>query len=447
MSRLTRRLTLSLSAGLFGWAALALVSSPTAAGQTADRYWPQWRGPNATGVSKSANPPVEWSETKNVRWKVEIPGRGSASPVVWGDRVFVLSAVPEGLSGDATHQPLGRSLPAHKFVVMAIDRKTGKVVWERVAKQEAPHEATHQENGTWASASAATDGEHVIASFESRGIFAYDMNGTLVWQKDLGDKRMRNTFGEGSTPALHGRYLVVVWDHQAGSFIVALDKRTGQEIWRKQRDEIDTWATPLIVEVGGRAQVVTGAMNKIQSYDLETGTVVWHTSGLTANPIPSPVAADGMVFLMSGYRGNSLKAIKLAEAKDDITATGAIAWTVDRDTPYVPSPLLYDGILYVLKSNNGILSAYDAKTGTPHFTVQRLEAAPNVFASPVGAGGRIYVPSRDGATVVLRHGPAFEVIATNRLDDGFDASPALVDGELYLRGFKSLYCIAIGGTR
>jgi outer membrane protein assembly factor BamB len=436
MSRLTRRLILAVLV------AAPLVSTPTVEGQGADRYWPQWRGPSATGVSRSANPPTEWSETKNIRWKVEIPGRGSGSPVVWGDRVFVLTAVPEGVTGTAQHQPLGRSLPSHKYVVMALDRKTGKVVWEKVAKTEAPHEATHQENGTWASASAVTDGEHVIASFESRGIYAYDMNGTLVWQKDLGDKRMRNTFGEGSTPALHGRHLVVVWDHQGGSFIVALDKRTGQELWRKTRDEIDTWATPLIVQVGGRAQVITGAMNRIQSYDLETGNVVWHTAGLTMNAIPSPVAADGMVFLMSGFRGNSLKAIKLAEAKDDITGTGAIAWSVDRDTPYVPSPVLYDGVLYVLKSNNGILSAYDAKTGTPHYALQRLEAVPNVFASPVGAGGRVYIPGREGTTIVIKHGATFEVVGTNKLDDGFDASPALVDGELYLRGNRNLYCIA-----
>ncbi|MGE5834689.1 MAG: PQQ-binding-like beta-propeller repeat protein, partial [Acidobacteriota bacterium] len=271
-----------------------------AAQQSSDRYWPQWRGPHATGVSRTATPPLEWNETKNVRWKVEIPGRGSATPVVWGDRLFVLSAVPVGVTGAGAHAALGRAPVAHKYIVMAFDRKTGQIVWERVAKEETPHEASHPENGTWASASAATDGEHVIASFESRGYFAYDMNGQLIWQKDLGDKRMRNTFGEGSTPALHGNYLVIVWDHQRQSFIVALDKRTGAELWRRERKEIDTWATPLVVTVNGRAQVVTGAMNQVVSYDLETGDVVWFTSGLTMNPIPTPVAADGMVFLTAG---------------------------------------------------------------------------------------------------------------------------------------------------
>ncbi len=413
---------------------VSLAAAPDSPALDAERYWPQWRGPHMTGVSTTATPPVEWSESKNIRWKLPIPGRGSASPVVWGDTVFLLSAVSES----------GATAPGvlHKFVVMAIDRTTGDVVWERTAREDAPHEGTHRENGTYASSSAVTDGEHVIASFESRGLYAYDMNGTLVWQKDLGDKRMRNEFGEGTTPALFGNHLVVVWDHQGQSFIVALDKRTGEELWRRDRDEIDSWFTPLIVDVNGRPQVVTGAMNRIQSYDLATGDVVWHTAGLTMNPIPSPVAADGLVVLMSGYRGNSLKAIRLNDAKGDITGTDAIAWTYERDTPYVPSPLLYEGILYMLKSNNGILSVFDAKTGTPHYLTQRLDAVPNVFASPVGAAGRVYIPGREGSTVVLKHGPSLEVLAVNALDDGFDASPALVDGEIYLRGYRHLYCIA-----
>ncbi len=324
-------------------------SQPASAGQR-QQFWPQWRGPQHTGVSPSAKPPTEWSETKNVRWKVELPGRGAASPIVWGDRVYVLTAVAGGTRrrGDAG---------VHRFLVMALNRKDGKVVWQQTAKEEQPHEGVHQEFGTMASPSALTDGEHLIASFESRGLYAYDMNGKLVWQKDLGDKRMRNEFGEGSTPALYKDKLFVVWDHQGESFIVALNKRTGEELWRMKRDEIDSWATPLVVEHAGRAQVVTGAMNGVRSYDAETGRSSGRRRGLTMNPIPSPVAADGLVFLMSGFRGNSLKAIRLADAKGDITGTPAIAWTLDRDTPYVPSPLLYDGILYFLKSNNALISA------------------------------------------------------------------------------------------
>ena len=405
-----------------------------------------WRGPLGTGVAPSANPPTEWSETKNVKWKVEIPGRGSSSPVIWGDRIFLLTAIPAGVSADETHKPRGGINPriAHQFKVLALNRADGKIVWERTAREEVPHEASHQDNGTWASASAVTDGQHVIASFESRGIYCYDMNGTLVWQKDLGDKMMRNEFGEGSTPALHGNTLVVVWDHfvPGESFIVALDKRNGEERWRVKRDEIDTWATPAIVEEGGRTHVIVPGMKRLRSYDLETGAVLWETEGLTMNPIPSPVAGDGMVFATSGFRGNSLRAIKLAGAKGDITGTPNVVWTLDRDTPYVPSPLLYDGVLYILKTNNGLLSAFDAKTGKPHYQVQRIEGAPNVFASPVGAAGRVYIPGRDGTTVVIKHGPAFEVVAQNTLDDGFDASPALVDREMYLRGYRYLYKIS-----
>jgi outer membrane protein assembly factor BamB len=430
---------------VFSIALAAAVLSPAFARQQspADRFWGQWRGPHWTGVSETANPPTAWAEGKNVRWKVVIPGRGSATPVVWGDRVYLLTAVPTGVEGDAQHAQMGAKprIP-HRFLVMAIDRRTGNTLWQQTAKEETPHEAAHGENGTWASPSAIVDGEHVIASFESRGIYAYDMNGTLVWQKDLGDKRMRNTFGEGSTPALHGNTLVVVWDHQGESFVVALNKRTGEEIWRKPRKEIDTWATPLVMTVNGRAQAIVPAMNQIISYDLATGDVVWQTAGLTMNPIPTPVTDGTMAYLMSGFRGNSLKAINVAAAKGDITGTPAVVWTMERETPYVPSPLLYDGILYFLKSNNGLLTAVDAKTGTPHYVATRIEAIPNVFASPAGAAGRVYIPGREGATVVLRHGPKLDIIATNHLDDGFDASPALVDGELYLRGYKHLYCIS-----
>lgn len=409
-----------------------------------ERFWPQWRGPEATGASKQADPPIEWSETSNIRWKVEIPGRGSASPVIWGDRIFLLSAVPTDVQGEAAHEPLGGVEPraAHRFTVLALDRRTGRVVWEQVAKEETPHEGAHREHGTWASSSAVTDGERVFASFESHGLYAYDMNGKLLWQKDLGDKQMRNEFGEGSTPALYDNRLVLVWDHQGDSFIVALDALTGKELWRRERDEIDSWATPLIVEHNGRAQVVTSAMNRVRSYDLETGDEIWQSEGTTMNPIPSPVAANGMVFVTAGFRGSDLKAIRLAEARGDITGSDALAWTLERDTPYVPSPLLYNGILYLLKSNSGILSAFDAQSGKPHYQLQRLEGVPEVFASPVAADGRVYIVGRDGKTMVIRHGPRFEVLATNTLEDGFDASPALVDTEIYLRGHRYLYCIA-----
>jgi outer membrane protein assembly factor BamB len=269
------------------------------------------------------------------------------------------------------------------------------------------------------------------------------MNGKPLWQKDLGDKRMRNQFGEGSTPVLHGNTVVVVWDHLNGeSWVAAFDVRDGKELWRVPRQEIDTWATPLVMTVNGRNQVIVPAMRRVRAYDLENGSVVWESDGLTMNSIPSPVTEDGIVYLMSGFQGNDAKAIRVADARGNIDGTSAILWTLDRDTPYVPSPLLYNGILYFLKTNSGILSAFDARSGKPHYTLQRLDAVPNIFASPVGAQNRVYFPGRDGATVVIRNAPTFEVLATNMLDDGFDASPALVDNVMYLRGYKYLYAIA-----
>ncbi|MPZ19425.1 MAG: PQQ-binding-like beta-propeller repeat protein, partial [Luteitalea sp.] len=233
----TRIAVLAITGALGMFASVLADSDPAA-----ERFWPQWRGPEATGGSKQADPPIEWSETSNIRWKVEIPGRGSATPVIWGDRLFLVTAVPKDVSGADAHEPRGGVEPreVHRFTVMALDRRTGRVVWEQVAKEGAPHEGAHREHGTWASSSAVTDGERVFASFESHGLYAYDMDGKLLWQKDLGDKQMRNEFGEGSTPALYNNRLVQVWDHQGDSFIVTLDALTGKELWRRERDEIDS---------------------------------------------------------------------------------------------------------------------------------------------------------------------------------------------------------------
>jgi len=430
--------------------ALFLAGSwPAVASANDGRYWPQWRGPLGTGEAPKAKPPVEWSETKNVRWKIQIPGVGKSTPVVWEDLVILTSAVPTGkdVPPPATPAPAPGGRPAQvspesafEFVVLAYGRSDGKLRWQRTVKQEKPHEGLHKD-GTYASGSALTDGKRIYAFFGSRGLYALDMKGRVLWQKDLGHMQTRNAFGEGASPALHRDTLVVTWDHEGADFIVALSAVDGKEKWRKQRDEPTTWATPLVVEHGGRGQVVVGGTNKLLSYDVETGDLVWQAAGLTMNVIPSPVAADGVVYAMSGFRGNALRAIRLADAKGEIAGPPALAWSYDKDTPYVPSPLLVGGGLYFLKSNSGILTSLDAASGTPRFS-ERLEALPNVYASPVAADGRIYVVGREGAAVVLAAGPQLKVLATNRLDDAFDASPALVDGELYLRGAKHLYRIS-----
>jgi outer membrane protein assembly factor BamB len=424
-------------------------ASPATAG--ADRFWPQWRGPLMNGVAPHGSPPIEWNETKNVAWKVEIPGKGSATPVVWGDRIFLLSAVPAGkpaappAAPEAAGAQRGRGNiqpdQPQKFTLLAFRRSDGKILWQRVAREELPHEGT-QPNNTWASGSAVTDGEMVYAYFGSSGLYAYDMEGHPKWEKDLGDMTIKLGFGEGSSPALHGDRLIILWDHEGKSFIAAIDKKTGKEIWRTDRDEKTSWSTPLVVEHAGKVQVITSATGRVRSYDFGTGKLLWETPGMTDNAIPTPVSGDGIAFLTSGFRGNALLAIRLAAAQGDVSSSDAIVWRYDRDTPYVPSPLLYGNELYVLKSNNGILTAFNARTGDRLYEQVRIEAVPNVYASPVGAADRVYLVGREGGPAVIARGPEFKLLAANRLDDGFDASPAVVDNELYLRGKKFLYRIS-----
>ncbi len=426
---------------LLGLSALAGEPAPDPLDQ-----WPQWRGPLATGVAPRADPPVEWGEDRNVRWKLALPGLGHSTPIVWGERVFLTSAVAHGeaLEAPAEHDDGAHHnmLPTQRmrFVVLAVDRRDGKVLWQKTVRDEQPHEGTH-ETGSWASASPVTDGERVYAFFGSRGLYCLDTDGELVWQKDLGDMRIRHGHGEGASPALHGDTLVVNWDHQGDSFVVALDKRTGKERWRTARDEITSWSTPLVVEHGGRPQVVISATRRVRSYDLATGRELWQAAGLSRNVVASPVAANGMVYAGNSYDWQAMLAIRLDKARGDVTGTEAVVWTRDRDTPYVPSPVLSDGQLCFLKHSHGILTCVDAMTGEPRFGPARIPGVHNVFASPVAAAGRLYVTGREGATAVVQLGGTFELLALNRLDDAFSASPAAVGGELFLRGQAHLYCL------
>jgi outer membrane protein assembly factor BamB len=439
---------------------LTLLSFSAAA--AANENWPQWRGPLQNGIAPTANPPTTWSETSNVRWKTKIPGSGSATPIIWENQIFIQTAVPTGKQLEAEKAaeppPAGGTAPEgkegrkrggggqkmteyYRFETLCLDRATGKVLWEKVAREEVPHEGFRQNEGTLASNSGLTDGEHFFAYFGSRGLYCYDMKGNLQWSQDLGKMRIVMGFGEGSSPALYKDILLVNWDNEEGSFIVALDKKNGKTLWKQPRDERTSWSTPLIIEHGGKAQAVVSATGKIRSYDLESGKVIWECGGLTRNVIPSPVADDEKVYCMSGFQGNSVLAIRLGRT-GDLTGTDAIAWTYKKSTPYVPSPLLYGGKLYFFASNNGILSCLDAKSGDVLINAERVEGLQGVYASLVGAAGRIYLTGRNGATVVLKQSDKFEVLATNRLEDKFDASPALVGKELFLRGRESLYSLA-----
>lgn len=459
--------TLPLVAGLL----FSAISLPAA---EALKHWPQWRGPLANGVAPEAKPPLTWSESSHLKWKFEIPGYGTSTPIIWGDQVFLLTAQPvvpktaEARPTPPAPQVQGNEPPRqgsgprpgsgggprggggggmrseaptepYRFLVMAVDRKTGRELWRKVAREEIPHEGHHRDHG-FASHSPVTDGDGLYVNYGSRGLHAYDLQGNKRWEKDLGRMRTRNGFGEGGAPALHGHILVVNWDHEGEDFVAAFDKKTGKELWRQKRDELTTWTSPLVVEHGGKAQVVVSATQRVRSYDLETGRLLWECGGMTGNVVPTPVAAFGHVYAISGFRGAALLAIKLGQ-EGDLTDSPAITWKHTKNTPYVPSPLLYGERLYFYSGNNAMLSCFNAKEGKALIDAERMAGINGVYASPLGADGRVYLVGRDGKTMVIKDADTLEVLATNALDDEFDASPAAVGTQLFLRGKKSLYCL------
>ena len=427
--------------GLAWLLAMGLTRQSALADSDAVRFWPQWRGPLANGVAPQADPPMTWSESSNVKWKTPIPGEGNSTPIVWDDRIFILSALGTGKKPSALVAPNAPD-EIYQWIVICLDRAQGKVLWQKTAREEAPHEG-HQENNTFASASPATDGQLLLAYFGSRGLHCYDFDGNLKWEKDFGKMKTRMGFGEGASPALSGDTVVVNWDTEGDDFIVALDKRTGRELWRTPRDEATGWSTPLIVDYNGQKQVVVNATKHVRSYDLATGKEIWSCAGQTANAIPSPVTADGIVYLTSGFRGSALQAVRLGRT-GDLTGSDSIIWSHNQGTPYVPSPLLADDLLYVMQGNDAIVSCFNAGNGAEYFDRERLEAIHSVYASPVSAKDRVYILGREGTCVVLKKGPKPEVLAVNKLDDDThhtDASMALVDKEIFIRTPHNLYCI------
>ncbi|MCC6797309.1 MAG: PQQ-like beta-propeller repeat protein [Candidatus Hydrogenedentes bacterium] len=470
------------------WCLVAIVvPALTGYGAAPEDNWPSWRGPNNNGVAAKSNPPSTWSETQNIKWKTALPGHGTSTPIIWGDKIFFQTAVPtqeepappaappqdksqvSGPQSGGTNpygpqasapQPEGqrdggrreggrsgrggmRTPPPtfpYKFNVVCIDRKSGKLLWEKTAREEVPHEGRHP-TGSYASSSPVTDGKLMWVSFGSRGLYCYDLDGTQKWNRDLGKMQMKNSFGEGSSPALAGDAIVVLMDHEAGSKIMAFNKDTGEPLWEKAREEATAWSSPHPVEVNGALQIVTAATNRIRSYNAKTGDIVWECAGLTANTIPTPVSGFGRVFCTSGFRGYSLKAIDLAHT-GDLTGTPAIAWEVAQGTPYVASPLLYDDRIYLTADRGAVLSCYDAKSGKQLYSGQEIEGLAQIYASPAGAGDKIYIADREGKVAVVKKSDSFELLATNALDDGFDASPVFAGKELYLKGRKNLYCIA-----
>ncbi|HKK41159.1 MAG TPA: PQQ-binding-like beta-propeller repeat protein, partial [Bacteroidales bacterium] len=400
-------------------------------GTNFDKNWPAWRGPLANGIAPESNPPVSWSEGSNIKWRTPIPGKGFATPVIWDNYIFISTAV-------AKEGKAGSEMKPYTFKVVALNRTDGKILWEKSVADEEVQDRIHQ-TASHISGSSVTDGRFLYAYFGSRGLFCLDFNGNIIWKRDFGLMQKKMNFGEGSSPALYDNKLVVLWDHEGQSMIFCVDKTTGKDLWQKERDEPSSWSTPLIINYDGKVQVITAASNKVRSYNLDNGNLIWECSGLTGNVIPSPVFGDGILYVMSGYRGNALMSIRLADAKGDISGSDAVVWSSNTGTPYVPSPLLVNNRLYFLRQNSGALSCLDALTGKAFYSTKMLEGMGVVYSSPVYASGRIYQPGGSGLTYTLKDSPALEILSENKLDDSFTASPAIAGDEIFLRGLKYLY--------
>ena len=426
--------------------------APPLRGDEADRErmenWHQWRGPEANGTSPLGNPPLQWDTKSNIKWKAPLPGRGSSTPIVWKDQVFVLTAIetnrtaePGTLAAEDPRFPKKTTRPTHyyEFVVLSFDRDTGKLRWRHTATEQVPHEGHHPTH-SYAAGSPTTDGRMLCVSFGSRGIYGYRLDGQPVWKQDLGRLNTRLGWGEAVTPVLHGDALLLNWDQEDASALICLDALTGRIKWKTPRDEKTSWNTPFVVTRQGKSQVVVNGTTLIRSYDLASGELLWTCGGMTVNPIPSAVADDARVYCMSGYRGSAACAIPL-DSHGDLTQANQVVWRHSHGTPYVPSPLLVGNRLYFTQANDPLLTVLDAEHGTPILDRVRLPGQSSFYGSPVAAAGRIYLVDRNGTALVLKQSDKFEILATNRLDDVIDASPAIAGKQLFLRGEKYLYCI------
>lgn len=392
--------------------------------------WAHWRGPVGNGTSATAKPPKEFGPNQRLKWKVPIPGQGSGSPVVWGQKVFVTSAV-------AT-----KAKPSEfDFRVYCLDRQSGKILWEQTALTARPHEGTHETNG-YASASPTTDGSMIYASFGSRGLFAYTLDGKQVWSRDLGDMQIRNGFGEGSSPTIAGDLLLVPWDHEGPSKLYALNKKTGDTVWEANREEPTCWATPLVAsDPQGNLQVIMNGQTAARGYDLKTGKELWKCAGQTQRPCASAVSQNGVAYVASGFRGSYIGAFDLS-GRGNLESTKHLLWSQNKDTPDVASPLLTNGRLYYYKEKTGLLTCVEAETGKTLFSAGRVPGVSRTYASPVAANGCIYLTDRGGSIVVIKDSAELKVLATNNVGEGVDATPALIDQEILIRGEKHLFCFS-----
>ena len=422
--------------------------------------WPAFRGANAAGVADGKPTAVKWNVAagEGVAWKAPVPGLAVSSPIVWGDRVFVSTAVssdPEqkfrtGQYGDV--EPVNDS-SKHSWHVMAIDKATGKVLWDKIAYEGIPKGKRHPKSSQ-ANATPVTNGRQVIASFGSEGLYAYDFSGTLLWKKDLGVLNAGWFFdpdyewGHGSSPIIYKNLVILQCDIQRASFIAAFDTATGKEVWRTQRDEIPSWSTPTILQVegGAKPELITQATNFTRGYDPDTGKELWKYSGNSEIAIPTPIVGPGFVVITNGYRGvQPIVAVKPGATGDitlkgDETKSASIAWSSKRGGPYIPTPIIYRDQLYVLQ-NAGILTAYKVATGEQIYQKRLGGTGGSFSASLVAADGKIYCTSEDGDVFVIKAGPEYEELAKNSMGEVVMATPAISDGLIIVRGGKNVYAI------
>jgi outer membrane protein assembly factor BamB len=421
--------------------------------------WPQFRGPAASGVAEGHAAPVKWDASKmeNVLWKTAIPGLAHSSPVVWGERVFVTTAVssqpkPEarfGLYGDV--DPV-KDNSKHTWKVYALDKKTGKILWERTASEGVPKVKRHPK-ATHASSTPATDGKRLVVLFGSEGLYGYDLNGKLLWKQDLGvldagwfyDPDYQWEYA--SSPIIYKDMVVVQADIQKDSYIAAFDLKTGRQVWKTMRDEIPSWGTPTVYEGKSRAELVTNGTKAVRGYDPATGKELWRLAPNSEITTPTPVVGHDLIFVTSGYRPvQPIYAIRPGATgdislKDGKDSSDFIAWSKQRGGPYMPTPIVYGELLYTL-SNNGVVTAYNAKTGERVYQ-QRLADRGGAFtASPVAADGKLYMASEDGEVFVVRAGAKHELLSVNPMGEVMMATPAVSDGVVYIRGVEHLFAVA-----
>lgn len=416
--------------------------------------WPQFRGSDARGVSENPDAPTQWSASENVEWKTEIPGRGWSAPIVWGDQVFVTSVINTGetepvkkglyFGGDRPHPPESE----HLWNVVCLELKSGRIRWEKTLHRGTPSTPIHLKN-SYASETPVTDGRHVYACFGNVGIFCLDFDGNLIWKHNIQPHPTRLGWGTASSPVLHRNRLYYQFDNDEHSTLSCLDAASGQMIWRVDRDEKSNWSTPFVWEHAGRTEIVTAGTGAVRSYDPE-GKLLWSLKGMSSITIATPYAADGLLYVSSGYILDPIKAIYAIRpgATGDISlAKGEssnefIQWSNIVIAPYNPSTLVHDGRLYILY-DRGFLSCFDARTGEPFYERKKLERGVAVTASPWSFGGNVYCLNEDGVCCVVKEGNEFALLHTNALesDDLCLSTPALAGNRLLIRTDKRLYCI------